>query len=371
MRWLSAWGLVWLVAGTQMAASGRSYDPAKDFSSVKNPNDPWAYGYSSSAVATDFIVSPDVRTNLIERKKLVGWCRDKEQGDGNPSVTCNKATSAVKLPSFVQPLGCLNLHPGPEGQRAVVRFTAPETSMYNVQGAFSALTTTTTDPHVLVNGKEVIELKPISEDNRRERFGFSRQLEKGDALDFAVGNGGNGYTCDSTGLMVTVTPSAAGLSAPAATGSTVVNNKVPELAALRSAYSRQSRLLTEENDQAIKRVKAGYIASLTQLEVMAKKRGELDAVLAIKAETTRHTKRVEPTSQEQAAMPQALLQLRTKYLADLAGAASGLKEKESQALKQYLLELEKLERRYTQRGDIAGAVIIRDERTPLAAGPDK
>jgi hypothetical protein len=368
MRWLGVGGLAWLVVGAQMAASGRSYDPAKDFSSGKNPNACWAFGYSSAAVATDFVAFPDVRTNLVERKKLVGWCRNKEQGDGNPSVTCNKATSAVKLPSFVQPLGCLNLHPGPEGHRAVVRFTAPETSMYNVQGAFSALTTTTTDPHVLVNGKELVELKPISEDNRRERFGFSRQLEKGDTLDFAVGTGGNGYTCDSTGLMVTVTPSAAGLSAPAATGSTVVNHKVPELAALRSAYSRQSRLLMDENDQALKRAKAGYVVSLTQLGTMAQKCGELDAVLAIKAEATRHTKRVEPTSQEQAAMPQALLQLRAKYLAELAGVASGLQEKESQALKQYLSELEKLERRYTQRGDIAGAVIIRDERTQLAAG---
>jgi hypothetical protein len=366
LPWLGVFGLV-----VQIAASGRSYDPAKDFSGVKNPNDPWAYGYTSSTVTTDFVVFPDVRTNLVERKKLVGWCRDKEKGDGNPSVTCNKTGSTVKLPSFVQPLGCLNLHPGPEGHRSVVRFTAPETSMYNVQGAFSALTTTTTDPHVLMNGKEVVELKPISENNRRERFGFSRQLEKGDTLDFAVGHGGNGYTCDSTGLMVTVTPGAAGLSAPAASGSTVVNNKVPELSALRSAYARQSRLLTEENEQAIKRVKAGYGASLAPLEAMAKKRGELDAVLAIKAETARHAKKVEPTSQEQAAMPQALLQLRAKYLAELAGVVSGMKEKESQALKQYVAELEKLERRYTQRGDIAGAMIIRDERTQLAAGLDK
>ena len=52
--------------------------------------------------------------------------------------------------------GRLSFHPGPKGEYAVVRWTAPRPASYDVQADFLAIDqATTTDVHVLHNGKSL------------------------------------------------------------------------------------------------------------------------------------------------------------------------------------------------------------------------
>jgi len=190
--------------GAGGAAMQRSYDAVKDFSLAENPNGPWSYGYSSSATKADFIASPSVFGSKFS--KLEGWYANKSGTTLHPSVEHNKTLGLIYYAGITHPPDCLHMHPGRLGHRSIVRFTVPTQGTYKVQGAFKALAQTTTDPHVLVNDKELMFIKPINHGNQRQNFSFTRQFAKGDTIDFAVGNGGNGYESDSTGLTLTVTP---------------------------------------------------------------------------------------------------------------------------------------------------------------------
>ena len=183
-------------------APERNYDVVKDFSISMNPNGQWSYGYSSSGEAVDFIAC----TSMKAEEKVATWRGNKNSDDGSPSIAHNKDNQPFHFRSMTFPPDCLNLHPGPKGHRAIVRFTVPRRGKYTVQGAFKALDRTTTDPHVLVNGAETVTIKPINNGNPREDFSFTQRFKNGDTIDFAVGDGGNGNECDSTGLTLTVTP---------------------------------------------------------------------------------------------------------------------------------------------------------------------
>jgi len=89
----------------------------------------------------------------------------------------------------------------------VVRWTAPEAGQCAVRAAFLAIDqSTTTDVHVLHNGKSVFDGQ-IRLDGAGERSEYNGQLgmSQGDTLDFVVGWGNGTYVCDSTGLQIRVT----------------------------------------------------------------------------------------------------------------------------------------------------------------------
>ena len=282
-------GLLWAQADAQMPVIGHSYDAVKEFSISKNPNGSWSYGCSSSATEADFEAFTEAKAASSKNpvsKKLESWCGNKGSSDGAPTVTHSMASETIRYYSLAFSPDCLGLVPGPQGHRAIVRFTVPGRGMYKVQGTFKALDQTTTDPHVLVNGKENVSIKPINSGNRRQDFSFTLPFDKGDTIDFAVGNGGNGNASDCTGLAVTVTP-VGGMAAPRVTPVAVAVQKSPELATLVANYGRQFKTISANGEERIKRLKAEYVAVLADLEKTAKARGDLDGVLTVRGEYAR------------------------------------------------------------------------------------
>ena len=111
------------------------------------------------------------------------------------------------------PPHALNLHPGLNGEYAVLRFVAPAGGTYKVSGQFYALddnaTGTTTDVWILQNNE-----KTGSFSGKVDYYGGAKsasftstvfQLKKGNTLDFQVGYGANKtYEYDTTGLMAII-----------------------------------------------------------------------------------------------------------------------------------------------------------------------
>jgi len=105
------------------------------------------------------------------------------------------------------------MHPGPTGQYAVSRFTAPADGLYKVSGQFYAqddnATGTTTDVWILQN-----ESKAGAFSGKVDYYGGAKsarftstvfQLKKGSTLDFQVGYGANkNYEYDNTGLVALI-----------------------------------------------------------------------------------------------------------------------------------------------------------------------
>lgn len=188
------------------AAPVSVHDVAADFSRTNNPNGVWSYGWSFG-LGSPVIESTDPRV----REGLDTW-RGNRAADGNPAIYENTTGSPILLggTALYQP-GQFGLHPGPAGEFAVARWTAPASGTITIDSAFVGqdVFNTTTDAHILHNGSVPLFASLV------EGFGDTSEVYSriimtvlaGDTVDFSVGFGRNGnFSNDSTGLSATITP---------------------------------------------------------------------------------------------------------------------------------------------------------------------
>ncbi len=178
------------------------YSAADEFS-LSNPNGVWSYGYSTSLGGT-FISFPLTHSNYHASGIEAHYFPVSAD---QPSAIRN-TNAFVTTPFCCQPLnpGQLALHPGPNGQFSIVRWTAPESGDFNLSGDYIGMDTsgTTTDVHVLFNGVTIFD-DFINGFGDTATISLDTSLQVGDLLDFAVGFGSNSnFFSDYTGLDVQV-----------------------------------------------------------------------------------------------------------------------------------------------------------------------
>lgn len=172
-----------LAAVIAAPAAAVTYNPLLDFSSASNPNGVYTYGYETSfgGALTAF----------------------------TSNVPVNSQPQAWTTPAINQYLGVYDTgssilqHPGPSGQYSIVRITVATAGSYVVSGLFSSSEDASTDVHILANGSSLFD--GAVNGSSGYAFGFTHYFASGATLDFAVGDGGNGYIGDSTLLGATVT----------------------------------------------------------------------------------------------------------------------------------------------------------------------
>lgn len=190
--------MLFATAGQVQAA--QVFDIAGDFSKTNNPNGEWSYGWSST-LGSPFILSTDASV----REGLDTW-RGNVAGDGNPAVYHNGTGSTILLAGDVPYApGEFGFHPGPNGEYALVRWTAPEPGLISIASAFTGQdNSTTTDVHVLHNGLSIFE-DLVEGFGNGTNFETSIMVLQADTIDFAVGYGSNGsFRGDSTSLAATL-----------------------------------------------------------------------------------------------------------------------------------------------------------------------
>lgn len=130
-------------------AAAQSYNASLDFSSTNNPNGQWSYGWSETSGAaftllpntTSFSGSGAEGTTLLENVWTSNCC-----GTVQPLVEHNGApemyfSGGITIPPDTLCYGCsymggLSFHPGPNGENAIVRWTAPGAGTYHVNATF-------------------------------------------------------------------------------------------------------------------------------------------------------------------------------------------------------------------------------------------
>ncbi len=174
-----------------------------DFSATQN-NGAWKYG-SKTVSGTTFNAFPS-NANLFGGG-LDSW----SPGYCCPMITRNATGTTYTYPgapSVVQPSDVLNLHPGPSGEKSVVRWTASAAGTYTIAGRFQGIDTagTTSDVTILHNATSIFSSN-VSGYGNQATFSVTRTVAAGDTIDFQVGYGSNNtYYSDSTGLAATITP---------------------------------------------------------------------------------------------------------------------------------------------------------------------
>ncbi len=195
------WGTLILMAaalpllgqGNVTTDASQQFSAARDFSFTSNPNGAWSYGYTFG------LNDPFTLYTMPGSTYYSG-----EQGWFGPI----SGTTAPGFPLVVaDPVGTpsvLDMGPGPSSY-TVVRWTAPSNKRWDVVGEFFGTGLTTSDVHVLRNGRSLLD-SPL---NGSDVVQFFRVVSpgKGGTVDFAAGpgpDGDNGF--DPTGFRATISP---------------------------------------------------------------------------------------------------------------------------------------------------------------------
>ena len=184
--------------------AGRVDSAVGDFTIASNPSGKWSYGYTDSVGGTFSLLTD---TMAAELGYLDSWLGPS----GFPKVEHNSSGTTHSFGSVNFPADALIMHPA-AGAESVVRWTAPAGGTYAIQGFFEGQDfggPTSTDVHIRLNSSTALWDSAINGTLGNGygvplTFALTQTLAGGDTIDFVVGNGGNGYFFDSTGLVVTI-----------------------------------------------------------------------------------------------------------------------------------------------------------------------
>ena len=123
-----------------------------------------------------------------------------------PWATLNPSTQPVETPfHFTWPPKQVALHPGPQGEYSIVRWTAPAADRYRVAAAFTGLNKATTDVHLFHKGRSQFAAQlNLGGNPNTATHTYELTLARDDTLDFVVGWGNGNYGSDSTALTATI-----------------------------------------------------------------------------------------------------------------------------------------------------------------------
>ena len=186
--------------------SAETWDLAKDFSTDKNPNGPWFYGFSNYGGTT--LTPLPAAKDILDVSGLNGWAAGRF-----PFVAKNTTDAALAGPGFDVAPGEIVLHPGEVPEDVVtVRWVAPSAGTYDVAAAFRRLDPGAKvapfvikqlgkpDQQILLGGKEI----PAA-DSLKFSDGML-VLAAQDTLDFSVSAWEDGPGHDAIALSVRIAP---------------------------------------------------------------------------------------------------------------------------------------------------------------------
>ena len=168
-----------LVTAATAPAQTVTYNASADFTpGLSNPNGVWFYGYTANLAGT---LTPFADYTFNSSAQVYSWSTNLSLGA--PAIFFNFGTSALNG----LPPNQLALHPGPSGEYAVLRFTAPADGNYGIAAQFFSGDAGGTDATILVNGQASSSIFFAADTGSNPAFSGSVTLNLGDRLDFAVG----------------------------------------------------------------------------------------------------------------------------------------------------------------------------------------
>lgn len=188
-------------------AWGAAYNAAGDFSVTQSSTSTWQYGYTSSPTSNTFV--PYGVYNANAYPNIEGWA-STSPGTAPPLVLHNNSTGTQTYSGITQPPTMLNLHPGPNGEKSVVRWRSPFAGTIKLQGRFQGLGSgsgASTDVTIKWSGAAQPLFQSyvgIANQTQKTPYSVTVTVAPGDTIDFMVGYGDGYYYNDSTGLDATI-----------------------------------------------------------------------------------------------------------------------------------------------------------------------
>lgn len=177
------------------ASSTVTYDISNDMVSGSNPSGTWSYGwkaYPGDSFHSYDSCEPDsiIKLPLWHSASIINYW---------------KIPAAWKNISLYDNTGAkpgeVSLHPGPDGEYSVVRWASPASGTITVNGYFRSGDKNQVSCYIYKGGKQIFEAENTYDD---AYFSFTQDVSPGDAIDFIVGQGLNGFYNCTTPLKATI-----------------------------------------------------------------------------------------------------------------------------------------------------------------------
>lgn len=163
-----------------------TYDAAAEFSHANNPNGVWSYGWEDESGFHLFTEKTNIAPGVYF------WTG----GDGplgEPTAGKNEGTVPFIINgSTTYGPGDLGLHAGRIGQRAILRWTAPEERNYLVNAHLRGGDPATTANAEIRNDGSIVASALITGESSPMQFVAIIAFDDGEHVDFVVGFGNNG-----------------------------------------------------------------------------------------------------------------------------------------------------------------------------------
>lgn len=165
----------------QEAKANTVFNLSDDFSTISNPNGPWQYGWVStiggSLTVFDEVLYPPYGGDRWNDSTISNtyWI---------PQVWKNNSTDT--LFNWVEP-GDVSLHPGPSGELATVRFTAPVDGTYSLSGYFNSYNRAYMSKYIYKSGATTGLLLSENSSWYNDFSILGLAMQAGNFLDFVVG----------------------------------------------------------------------------------------------------------------------------------------------------------------------------------------
>lgn len=182
------------------------------FSITDNPNGRWSYGYAPD-LESGYTMTL-YNTGTTQENSLQRWHTDSST---EPSVTHNPTDDIQGIndgAGTVWPANTTAISPGLQGEKSIIRWTAPASGTYLISARFWDITGgyTSTDVHVLQNGSSLFSDDitnhydvPASADQPEQNFTkIVDIITTGETIDFAVGRGNDVNARDTTAVEIRV-----------------------------------------------------------------------------------------------------------------------------------------------------------------------
>jgi hypothetical protein len=209
-RFLSGWVVVVGLLVLALPSALHADSAFADFSLTNNPNGNWSYGFTPTLGGSITLYNSSSNfpgIGVPPYGTLQVW--NNSSNSPAPFLGANTfGTQILPCPSCSLniPPDFLILHPEITGTLSVLRWTAPSAGTYTISGLFQGVDFQphpTTDTYILVNGISAYA-NFLNTFGVPQNFSLVVQLNAGDTIDFAVGNGGDLMSNDSTGLVANI-----------------------------------------------------------------------------------------------------------------------------------------------------------------------
>jgi hypothetical protein len=186
------------------ASAQSTFNLAADFSASQNPNGAWSFGWmaASNSVFNLYGTAHDFSLNEWHGP----FPNDNDTSP--PDVISNPADIPFTVSDTTWLPRQITFHPGPQGERSVIRWTSPFAGPASLAAAFEGRSGFATSGVEIYQNNTLVFSNAVLGTGAASQISFATNLlvQIGDAIDFRVNYGNGDWSSDTTQIGVVIAP---------------------------------------------------------------------------------------------------------------------------------------------------------------------